>query len=402
VSAVGYEAVRIDDVGREGDGIARILGETVFVPFTLKGDEVEIDRDGNRGTLITVLKPGPDRVVPPCPYFGQCGGCALQHMSGDSTRAYKHKLVTEALDIAGISVEVAPVIEAFGAGRRRATLHVAKGAAGYMQARSHDVLDIDACPILVPALRTAAPRIARALYAVAGECTASFTATDTGLDLAVKSGRKLKPTLLADFARLHQVARLTFNGEAIYMARTPVMKMGRAMVEPPPASFLQATAVAEDALARLVLEGLGPVKSVVDLFSGMGPFALRLAEGARVLAVDNDRPATDALLKAMRHVQGLKPITVLVRDLFRDPLAPVELEKFEAAVFDPPRAGAEAQALEMARSSLKTIVAVSCEPKSFARDAAILLAGGYRLESVTPVDQFQFSAHVELVAVFRK
>ena len=127
-----------------------------------------------------------------------------------------------------------------------------------------------------------------------------------------------------------------------------------------------------------------------------------MAKTARVTAFDSDRPAIAALQKAVRHTQGLRPVTAMVRDLFRDPLAPIELEPHDAIVFDPPRAGAEAQAREIARSTVKTVVAVSCEPRSFARDAAILLAGGYHLLEVTPVDQFAWSPHVELVGVFRR
>jgi 23S rRNA (uracil1939-C5)-methyltransferase len=178
--------------------------------------------------------------------------------------------------------------------------------------------------------------------------------------------------------------------------------MGKAVVEIPVTSFLQATADAEAALARLVLDGVGPAKSVADLFSGVGPFTLRLAERAKVFAADADRAAIAALHKAVRHTQGLKPVTAVARDLFREPLAPVELNAYDAVVFDPPRAGAEAQARELVRAKVKTVVAVSCEPKTFARDAAILVEGGYRLETVTPVDQFAWSGHVEVVGVFRR
>jgi 23S rRNA (uracil1939-C5)-methyltransferase len=294
------------------------------------------------------------------------------------------------------------LLDATGVGRRRATLHVRKSGAGYMRAKSHEVLDIDACPILAPTLSKMAPRIARALQPLAGDCDVSFTLTATGIDLSVKSERKLKSVALAEFARTWKLARLTFNGDPVFMQQPPAIRMGKALVEIPPASFLQATEAAETTLAGLVVEGIGSAKRVADLFSGVGPFALRLAETARVFAADSDRLAIAALTKAFNHVQGLKPIEAKVRDLFRDPLAPIELDPFDAVVFDPPRAGAEEQAKELARSKVKTVVAVSCDPKTFARDAAILIAGGYRLESVTPVDQFAWSTHVEVVGVFRR
>lgn len=392
----------IQTLGQHGDGITEIAGERVFVPFTLPGERVEIARDGERGTVLNVLEPSAERAEPISPYFGSCGGCALQHLGREAYAAFKRDLVVMALQHAGIMAEVESLIDATAPGRRRATLHVRKAGAGYMRAKSHEVLDIDACPILVPVLSRNAPRIARALQKLAGDADVAFTATDTGLDLSVKSERKLRPAELGQFAQEHKLARLTFNGDPVFMARPPSVKMGKSLVEIPPASFLQATELAEATLSRLVLEGVGKAKAVADLFSGVGPFTLRLAEASRVYAADSDRPAIAALVKAVNHTQGLKPVESKVRDLFRDPLAPIELNPFDAVVFDPPRAGAEAQCRELARSKVKTVVSVSCEPKTFARDAAILIAGGYRLERVVPVDQFAYSTHVEVVGVFRR
>jgi 23S rRNA (uracil1939-C5)-methyltransferase len=195
---------------------------------------------------------------------------------------------------------------------------------------------------------------------------------------------------------------MSLNGEIVLQSRAPAIKMGRALVEIPIASFLQATTMAEQTLAKLVVEGVGAAKSVADLFCGLGPFTLRLAETARVFAADSDKAGIAALQNAVRHTQGLKPVAATYRDLFREPLVATELNAHEAVVFDPPRAGAEAQSRELAKSKVKTVVAVSCEPRTFARDAAILIAGGYRLDTLTPVDQFAWSQHVELVGVFRR
>jgi 23S rRNA (uracil1939-C5)-methyltransferase len=393
--------ITVDSIGQHGDGIAHLEGDRLFVPFALPGEHIRAERDGGRANLIEVLTPSPDRVDPPCPHFTQCGGCSLQHLAPSANADFKRGLVADPLRRVGIEVPVAELVDARGAGRRRTTLHVRGREAGYMRARSHDVFDLDTCPILVPSLAAVAPRIARALGPLAGQCEASFTLTDTGLDLSVRSERKLRSEQLAGFARDHRLARLVFNGEPVYMARIPTLRMGKSVVEVPPASFLQATAAAEEALADLVVAGIGTAKTVADLFCGVGPFALRLAQQARVYAADSDRLAIAALQKAVNHTQGLKPVTLQVRDLFRDPLAPIELERHDAVVFDPPRAGAEAQARELARSKVKTVVAVSCDPTSFARDAAILVGSGYELLSVTPVDQFAYAAHVELVAIFR-
>jgi 23S rRNA (uracil1939-C5)-methyltransferase len=392
----------ITALGQRGEGIAEVNGHRVFVPFTLPGERIGVDTDGERGTLVELLEASPDRIAPFCPYFGTCGGCSLQHAGPATYAAFKRGLVETALSHAGIHVPVAPLIDAEGAGRRRTTLHVRKHGAGYAKARTHDILNIEICPILVPALKKAAPRLAAALHPLIGDGDVSVTATDTGLDLAIKSERKPKPEAIAAFCQTQRVARLAFNGEALYMARPPSVRMGKSIVELPVSSFLQATQQAETTLADLVAAAIGTPKAVADLFCGVGPFALRLAENSRVYAADSDKPATAALAKAVNFTKGLKPVTTLARDLFRDPLAPVELQPFDAVVFDPPRAGAEAQAKELARSKVKTIVGVSCEPKTFARDAAILIAGGYRLESVTPVDQFAWSSHVEVVGVFRR
>jgi 23S rRNA (uracil1939-C5)-methyltransferase len=271
-----------------------------------------------------------------------------------------------------------------------------------MRAHSHDLLDLEACPILVPPLASRAPAIARALHPLAGDCEARFTLGDTGIDLDIHPARKVRPEPLAAFGRAHGISRISMDSEQIFMAQQPTIAMGTATVPLPPASFLQATAAAEEALAGLVQAAVGKAKSVADLFSGLGPFSLRIAKSARIAAFDSDRPAVEALQYAVRHTSGLKPVTATVRDLFRDPLAPVELASYDAIVFDPPRAGARTQALEIARSMVKTVVAVSCDPGTFARDAATLVAGGYVLEFVTPVDQFAWSPHVEMVGVFRR
>lgn len=343
-----------------------------------------------------------DRAEPFCPYFGTCGGCTLQHLGPVSYDSYKRGLVEDALSKAHVAAAVMPMIEAHGEGRRRATLHTRGREAGYMRLRSHELLDIAACPILVPSMRSAAPAMARQIGAVVGDSDVSFTSTATGLDIAVRTGRKPKPERLTLLAQRLKVARISLDGEIVLQTRPPAVPVGKANVEIPAGGFLQATERAEHVLAGLVIEGVGNARAVADLFCGVGVFALRLAERARVFGADADKGAIAALEKAVRMTQGLKPVTAAARDLFRNPLAASELGGYDAVVFDPPRQGAEAQSRELAGSTVKTIVAVSCEPKTFARDAAILIAGGYRLSAVTPVDQFAWSGHVEVVGVFRR
>jgi 23S rRNA (uracil1939-C5)-methyltransferase len=393
--------VTITALGARGEGIAEVEGRRVYVPFTLPGERVEITVEGERGRLADVIEPSPARAAPFCPHFGRCGGCQLQHLAPEAYAAFKRNLVVTALNHAGIEAEIAPLADGRGTGRRRTTLHMRGRAAGFMGFHSHALENLDRCPILVPALAKA-PDIARAVQAVAGDGDVSFTATLTGIDLDVKPRRRTRPERLTPLFAPLGLARLSLNGEPLLLARAPVLRVGTALVELPTQGFLQATEAAEAILAQLVAEALDGAKVIADLFCGIGPFALRLAASARIFAADSDRAAVAALDKAARNTRGLRPIETKRRDLFREPLSAVELARFDALVFDPPRAGAEAQARDIAQSKVPVVVAVSCEPKTFARDAKILIDGGYKPVRVTPVDQFAFSTHVELVGVFRR
>jgi 23S rRNA (uracil1939-C5)-methyltransferase len=271
-------------------------------------------------------------------------------------------------------------------------------------------VSIDQCPILAPGLAgivQAAWAIAETLKPAAKPLDIQATATDGGIDVDVRGSGPLTPQLtlaLARIAETHRLARITRHGELVAQRAEPKVRMGRATVALPPGAFLQATALGEDTLARLVGDHMDATKgrAVADLFAGVGPFALRLAERARVIAADNDEGAIDALRRAAAATGGLKPITAERRDLFRRPLVAQELAGIDVAVFDPPRQGAEAQARELAKSRVPVIVAVSCNAATFARDAKILIDSGYRIGTVTPVDQFRYSAHVELVAPFTR
>ena len=333
----------------------------------------------------------------------------MQHWQVTQYRAWKRDLVVAALRQARLDAPVADLIDAHGDGRRRAVFHARSGTKGVLEvgfaaARSHRIVAIDRCPVLAPGMRGAietAWAIAEALGPTKKPLDIHVTATDAGLDVDVRGSGPLAPELmstLAGVAAKHDLARLTRHGELIVLARQPILRIGRAIVPLPPAAFLQATAEGEAALARLVLAACAGTAKVADLFAGIGPFALRLAEQARVLAVDDDEMAVAALARAAASTGGLKPIDVERRDLFRSPLTAVELKNFDAVVFDPPRQGADAQAQQLAASSVPHIVAVSCNPATFARDTAILTRAGYQLKEVTPVDQFRYAAHVEIVA----
>lgn len=406
------ETLVIDRLGQRGDGIAETASGPVFVPYALPGEMVKVVRDGDRGQLVEIIAPAQSRIAAVCPLFTRCGGCAAQHMEPALYQSWKRQHVVTALERAGLRVPVADIVDAHGAGRRRVTFHARRDGAGmlvgFMAARSHELIPIEHCPVLAPGLARA-PSVAQLLANRLGQASKpldlQITASEAGLDVDVRGHGPMSDSLrlaLTQLAERLDLARLSLHGDIIVERRPPLQRMGRAFVAPPPGGFLQATAEGEERLAGLVLDALPKVKTLADLFAGCGPFTFRLAEKAQVHAVESDRPAVQALLKAAGATQGLKRITAEPRDLFRRPLLEHELNAFDAVVLDPPRAGAEAQAKRLAASKVPAIVYVSCDAGSFARDAALLVAGGYALEGVTPVDQFRYSAHIELVASFRR
>jgi 23S rRNA (uracil1939-C5)-methyltransferase len=406
------DRLTIDHIGRQGDGVALTTTGPVYVPYTLPGEIVETDPwpgHPDRGHLLRVETASAERIAPICPHFGVCGGCALQHWQTARYRAWKRDLVSDALRQAGIATPVEDLVDAHGAGRRRVVLH-ARGAThdvlevGFAARQAHHIVPIDRCPILAPGLASvieAAWALAEALRPAGKPLDIQATATDVGIDVDIRGSGPIDPRMslaLAGIAETHRLARVTRHGELVVQRAAPTVRMGRCTVALPPGAFLQATEEGEAALARLVLSHAGKAKAVADLFAGVGPFALRLAERARVVAADADEGAIAALNRAAAGASGLKPIRAERRDLFRRPLAAKELAGIDAVVFDPPRQGAEAQARELANSDIATIIAVSCNPGTFARDAKLLTDAGYRMTAVTPVDQFRYSAHVEIVA----
>jgi 23S rRNA (uracil1939-C5)-methyltransferase len=372
-----------------------------------------IERDGTHAELVSVESASPEREVPFCPYFDECGGCATQHMKHDFYRAWKQEILVHTLRQARIDAPVDPMVDAHGDGRRRLTLHVRfpdrAMHVGYMAARSHRIVEIAFCPIAEPALKESAPVVARAigehLKGARKPLDIQITTTGTGLDVDVRGHGPLKDRdrlSLIDLAAGLDLSRLSIHGDVVVERRPPAIAMGRATVVPPAGSFLQATRLGEEILAGFVTQACERAKRVADLFAGSGPFSLRLAERSEVHAVEFDKGSMTALDRAARTAQGLRRISTEARDLFRRPLLTPELNAFEAVVIDPPRAGAEAQAQQLAASKVPLVVSVSCDAATFARDAAILMGGGYRLERVIPVDQFKHSPHLEVVGILRK
>jgi 23S rRNA (uracil1939-C5)-methyltransferase len=410
------EHLVIDHVGHRGDGIGFTGGESLFVPYTLAGETVEVESVADhpdRRSLMRIEHASPQRIDPFCKYFGACGGCAIQHWQPEAYRAWKRQIVVDTLDHAGIECDVAALIDAHGAGRRRITVHARRGGdgelrTGFAAANSHAIVAISECPILDPRLRgalDAARALAEALKPTAKPLDIQVTAASNGLDVDVRGSGPLSTALIAslsEIAQRHGLARLTRHGELVLMRTPPTIEIGAARVILPPGSFLQATLAGEEALATLVSGHCKRAKHIADLFCGVGPFALRLAGKARVSAFDSDAGAVTALSKAVTSVSGLKPVKAEARDLFRRPLMAQELRDYDTIVFDPPRQGALAQVKQLAASKIPVVIAVSCNVATFARDARVLIDGGYRIEVVTPVDQFRHTPHVELVARFAR
>jgi 23S rRNA (uracil1939-C5)-methyltransferase len=403
----------IERLGQRGEGVARMDQGNIFVPYTVPGDTISAEVSGDSARLIDIIKPSPDREAPFCPYYGICGGCAIQGYREEAYREWKRGLVVDALAHAGIDATVDPLIDAHGEGRRRAVFHARFDAAGqtslgFMEARSHDLVAIDFCPLFARSLDgavAAARGTAEELARLRKPLDILVTGASSGLDIDVRGAGSLNEKhtqALIAAAKRFDLARLSNHGRLLVERRPPQLQVGRALVNLPPGAFLQATAKGEATLGDLVTQAAANSKRVADLFCGIGTFALRLAERAEVLALDGDAAALSTLTQAARATPGLHTIRTERRDLMRRPLSAQELAAFDAVVFDPPRAGAEAQAHALAKSHVPLAIAVSCNVQTFARDAAILVAGGHTLERITPIDQFRQSPHIEIVGIFRR
>ncbi|MFQ5565258.1 MAG: class I SAM-dependent RNA methyltransferase [Paracoccaceae bacterium] len=405
------DEVEIESLGARGDGVAE--GGALYVPYTLPGERVRVVRHGDRASAEAVLTPSPERVRPVCPHFGACGGCSLQHASEKFIALWKRDLIAAALAARGIAkAAIRPTVTSPPEARRRITVaarRTRKGVViGFHAPAAATIVPIETCAVAEPALIAALPGLEELAGLAASrksEVRLTLTLTDGGIDVAVTGARAIDgpaQALLAGVAARAGIARLGWNGEVVATMRTPEVTLGRARVVPPPGGFLQPTRAGEAALVAAVGEAVGGAGRIIDLFAGSGTFALALAEQAEVLAVEGEAAALSALDSAWRATPGLKRVRCEHRDLVHRPLLPAEFKGVGAVVADPPRAGARGQAEQLARARVPRLAMVSCNPATFARDARILIDGGYRLDWVQPVDQFRWSAHVELVAGFRR
>ncbi|MEZ5753346.1 MAG: class I SAM-dependent RNA methyltransferase [Paracoccaceae bacterium] len=398
----------IDRLGHLGDGIAQGPEGPVYIPGMLPGEEVEGTLQGDRLLDPRIVTPSADRKKPPCPHARTCGGCLMQHAADPFVAAWKEGIVKGALAGQGLNAPFRPTHTSPPNSRRRATLAARKTKGGALigfHARGSDlIIPVPNCHLLHPDLLATLPALeslTRAGGSRSTELALTVTRSLAGPDVAVTGGKDLDATLRMDLARIaeaHGIARLTWAGETVALRTAPMQRFGKALVAPPPGAFLQATPQGEAALLQAVTDAVGDAKRIADLFAGCGTFALPLAEKAEILAVEGEPAMVAALEKGWRGTPGLKKITAETRDLFRRPLEPDEFKGIDAVVIDPPRAGAEAQFATLARSDVAVIAAVSCNPATFARDARMLVQAGWHLDWVQVVDQFRWSAHVELAA----
>lgn len=385
-------------IAAKGDGV------------TESGRHVALAAPGDTVDAAGTLTSGPHHRIPPCRHFPACGGCQLQHLDDASYAAFVRDRVVGALAAQGLEAEVRPALVSSPMTRRRATLHGERRGRsvrlGFAEASSHQLIDLAECHVLLPellALIAPLRRLLATMLADKARCDVHLTLADGGVDVLIMG--KLASGLAAaeaitDFAQTHALARLSvdegYGAEARWEPQPVTITLGGVPVALPPGSFLQATAEGETALVAAAREAIGPAKLVADLFSGLGTFALALP--GKIYAAE---AARDAVL-ALKTAGAGRPLFVEHRDLFRRPLTPAELDRFEAVVLDPPRAGAREQITQLAAAKTPQLAYVSCNPSSFARDTKILCEHGWRIDWVQPVGQFLWSTHVELAAAFSR
>jgi len=405
--------VFIEDLGSKAEGRVNWRGQDLNVPFALPGEQVDIIVSKDNCELIDIKCRSGARREPVCQYFGECGGCALQHLDEQEYLQWKRDQIIRTLSFHGVTTDVSPV-RSISAGTRRRTVLSAKRTRnkvllGYHRYRDTSIVPIGKCPVLVPEIEQSLKELGSFIFPFLTrrkEAKVTINQTASGLDIAITGARDVSQVINAssvlNLPEKLNVARLTVNGEPVLLVREPVLEVDGISIPISPGAFIQATKESEQHMLEIVLEEVGSASNIADLFCGSGTFSLPVARHARVTAFESDTSALEAIKKAYSRNQGLKTVETVQRDLFRDPLSKDELKAYDMVIIDPPRAGAHKQSMQIAGSDVQKVMAVSCNPSTFSRDARILIDGGYELAYVVPIDQFLFSHHIELVAKFIK
>lgn len=405
--------LKIDFVGHKGDGVAHLNNNPLYVPYALEGETITATGSGPRREIDTIIKPSEQRVEPICQYFGTCGGCQLQHMSEATYLKWKLSLVTEPLSRVGIHVEPDALLNYPDASRRKCVFNAQRSPEGmrlgFNEKSSSEIVALDGCPVLVSSINEqldAIHDVVNSVPTTKHPLRVSVLVTKNGLDIAIEDAKELSETerqVLVKKTIAHKFSRITVNRETLIKTAEPHIEIASTIVSPPPAAFVQALKLAEDDMSEIVANFLKDCKQVADLYCGIGTFALKLAENSAVYAVEESGEALNSLDQAWRQTGGkLKQIKTEKRNLERRPVTFGELKKMDGLVFDPPRAGAELQCKQIAKSRLKKIAAVSCNPTTLATDLEILIAGGFNVKRIIPIDQFKYTPHVEAVVLLER
>jgi len=405
--------LKIDFVGHQGDGVAHLNNHPIYVPFTLEGETVTVEGNGPRRDLTAIKEASSDRIKPICGYFGTCGGCQVQHMSERSYLEWKMGLVTEPLSRAGINFTPDNLLSYEDASRRKCVFNAQRTPQGvrlgFNEKASNDIVSIDHCPVLVPAINDQRQNIqdlVNSTPTTKNPLRISVLVTNNGLDISIEDAKPLSETerqVLIKKTIAHKFSRLTINQETLIKTAEPQINIANTSVSPPPSAFVQALKQAEDDMSDHVASFLKGCKQVADLYCGIGTFALKLAENSSVYAVEESGEALDSLDQAWRQTGGkLKQIKTEKRNLERRPVTFGELKKMDGLVFDPPRAGAELQCKQIAKSRVKKVAAVSCNPNTLASDLEILVKGGFNVKRIISIDQFKYTSHVEIVVLLER
>ena len=412
--------VTIGELGGLGDGIVQVSGKTIYVPFTVSGDVVDIKCEGSKGRVRHIHQASTHRIDPICQHYTKCGGCQLQHVEDNYYRNWKTGLIETALINQGIDdADILPLHISPVGSRRRASFHaIGRGGGeivlGYAQKSSHNLIDLEMCPILVPEIvKFIIPlkSFLKKLLKKKQKMTIQVTRGDNGLDVIFKGKGEITLDLRMDLATLaeeNNLSRISWFDtslkktyyETLAERRKPYVKFGGHKVFFPEGSFLQATSQGQETLISTMLQGIVGCNRVVDLFSGCGTFSIAAANYANVHAVENNEDMLTALKNSSNLIRGIKQVTTELRDLFLRPLLPHELNKYDVAIIDPPRAGARHQMVEIINSDIKKLIMVSCNPVSFARDVQGLIEAGFKMGAILPIDHFLFSPHLEIITVF--
>ena len=411
--------VTIARLGGGGDGIVDTPEGRIYVPFALPGEIAGIrlgpEIDGRRaGELLELHTISPDRVEPPCPHFQLCGGCRTQHIAPPIYKDWKRGLLISALKRRGLETEVTELLSTPLASRRRVDLQARQVGGnlllGFHETNSRRIIDLQVCPIMQDEILRLIPSLRETLQSILPPgpgLDIKIAWLDNGADILLTGPLPItmaRRGALLDFAAAIDVTRLSHQEqssqepEIIIQRRVPAIAFDGVPVTPPPGAFLQASSATEKAMQTEIAILVKGAERIADLFAGVGTFSLPLSRNAHVLAVEADRAAIGALQKAANHAQ--RSVQTERRDLVRQPLDAKELKRFDVALFDPPRSGAKEQAVAFAGSSVPRIIAISCAPNTFSRDAKILIDGGYRLEKAIPIDQFLWSSHLEVIGYF--